>query len=379
MTPYRFLKETRVLLPKLWCPEPGGFILRRIRYIIIPDRAPIVWRFDLGTRRVQNTRAVKNPIGEAMNIETWPGLPLEAWSETHATLHLWTQIVGKVQLVQSPWVNHSWHTALQVTARGLSTYPVPHGTRVFQIAFDFIEHRIIVQSSDDAAGGFRLEPQTVARFYSRLMDEINRLGLPVMIRTLPNEVVEAIPFDEDETHGSYDPEYANRFWRILVQADRIFKQFRARFIGKCSPVHFFWGAPDLAVTRFSGRRAPVHPGGIPNLPDWVTREAYSHEVSSCGFWAGGGPIPYPAFYSYAYPEPEGFSKAPVRPDEAFYSLELGEFILGYDVVRSAPSPDETLLDFLQTTYEAAAQLAKWDRAALEWNKGVEGSGRGGKL
>lgn len=297
--------------------------------------------------------------------EPWPSLPLEVWAETHETLHLWTQIVGKVRLAQSPWVNHAWHVPLYVTGRGLTTSPIPQGPRTFQIDFDFVTHRLILQSSDGGTGGFALEPQSVARFYARLMEEMGKLGLHVEIYGKPNEVPDPIPFDQDEIHRSYDPEYANRYWRVLVQADRVFKEFRARFIGKCSPVHFFWGAPDLAVTRFSGRPAPEHPGGIPNLPDWVTREAYSHEVSSCGFWAGGGPIPYAAFYSYAYPEPDGFAAAPVKPDAAFYSADLHEFILPYDAVRQSESPDRTLLDFLQSTYEAAANLAQWDRASLE--------------
>ncbi len=304
-------------------------------------------------------------IQTASHTETWPSLPLEAWSDTYATLHLWTQIVGKIRLVQSPWLNHSWHVTLYVTARGLTTSPIPYGTRTFQIDFDFIAHQLTIQSSDGGTGGFPLQPQSVAAFYTRLMAEMDRLLLHVSMRVKPSEVVDPLPFDQDETHCAYDPEYATRFWQILVQADRVFKQFRARFIGKCSPVHFFWGAPDLAVTRFSGRPAPVHPGGIPGLPDWVTREAYSHEVSSCGFWAGGGPIPYPAFYSYAYPEPAGFAEAPVEPAAAFYSTDLREFILPYDAVRQAESPDDILLTFLQTTYEAAARLGKWDRALLE--------------
>jgi hypothetical protein len=302
---------------------------------------------------------------EESGVEIWPALPLDSWSETCATLHMWTQIVGKIRLVHSPWVNHSWHAALYVTATGLSTSPIPYDDRIFEIDFDFITHRITVQSSDGRTGGFGLEPQSVAAFYARLVEEMRRLDLRVAIRKTPNEVVDPIPFDRDEVHRAYDPIYANRFWRILLQADRVMKRFRAEFIGKCSPVHFFWGAQDLAVTRFSGRRAPEHPGGIPNLPDWVTREAYSHEVSSCGFWPGGGPIPYPAFYSYAYPEPAGFGEAPVRPAEAFYSADLREFVLPYDVVRNAPLRDEALLDFLRTTYEAAAGLAGWDRASLE--------------
>jgi hypothetical protein len=297
--------------------------------------------------------------------ERWPSLPLEAWSDTCATMHMWTQIVGKIRLAQCPWVNHSWHVTLYVTARGLTTLPIPYGTRTFQIDFDFIDHLLTIQSSDGGMGSFPLQPQSVAVFYARLMAEMGKLDLHVDIHKKPNEIPDAVPFDQDESHAAYDREYANRFWRILVQADQAFKEFRARFIGKCSPVHFFWGAPDLAVTRFSGRRAPEHPGGIPNLPDWVTREAYSHEVSSCGFWPGGGPIPYPAFYSYAYPEPVGFSKAPFKPDAAFYSSDLREFILPYDIVRQSKSPDDTLLDFLQTTYEAAANLAQWDRASLE--------------
>jgi len=297
--------------------------------------------------------------------EVWPTLCLKAWSDTYATLHLWTQIVGKIRLVQSPWVNHSWHATLYVTSRGLTTGPIPHGNRIFQINFDFIDHELTVESSNGFSGRVALQPQSVATFYASLMVEMEKLGLHVDIYRLPNEVPDPIPFDEDETHRAYDREYVNRFWRILVQADRIFKVFRAPFIGKCSPVHFFWGAADLAVTRFSGRRAPQHPGGIPNLPDWVTREAYSEEVSSCGFWPGGGPISYAAFYSYAYPEPPNFAAASVEPGGAFYSNDLHEFILPYDTVRESGSPDETLLQFLQTTYAAAANLSKWDRGSLE--------------
>jgi hypothetical protein len=299
------------------------------------------------------------------HASAWPDIPLAAWKDTCATLHLWTQIVGKVRLAQTAWVNHSWHVTLYVTARGLTTSPIPHGARTFQIDFDFIAHRLSVQASDGAAGGFPLAPQSVAAFYRRLMQELARLGLGVRIHPRPNEIPDAVRFDQDEAHAVYDPEYAQRFWRALVQADRVFKAFRARFLGKCSPVHFFWGAPDLAVTRFSGRRAPEHPGGIPNLPDGVTREAYSHEVSSCGFWPGGGAIDYPAFYSYAYPEPPGFAAAALQPAAAFYSTDLREFILPYDEVRRADSPDQTLLTFLQSSYEAAANLAKWDRKSLE--------------
>jgi hypothetical protein len=301
----------------------------------------------------------------ALRSQAWPPLPLEAWSDTCATLHMWTQIVGKVRLAQSSWINHSWHVTLYLTARGLSTSPIPYGIRTFQVDFDFIDHRVVIQASDGGIAGFALQPQSVAAFYRRLMEEMGKLDLRVDIHKRPNEVPHPIRFDYDDVHRAYDREYANRFWQALVQADRVFKAFRGRFIGKCSPVHFFWGAPDLAVTRFSGRRAPEHPGGIPNLPDRVTREAYSHEVSSCGFWPGGGSVPYAAFYSYAYPEPGGFPDAHVRPDAAFYSHELREFILPYDVVREAESPDDTLLDFLQTTYEAAANLGRWDRSSLE--------------
>jgi hypothetical protein len=275
---------------------------------------------------------------------------------------MWAQIVGKIRLAHSPWLNHSWHATLYVTSKGLTTSPIPDRDRTFQIDFDFLSHQLTIQSSDGGSSALPLEPQSVAAFHGRLMEELGRLGLPSNINMRPNEIPSPIRFDEDESHRSYDREHANKFWRILVQADRVMKEFRARFIGKCSPVHLFWGALDLAVTRFSGRKAPQHPGGVPNLPDWVTREAYSHEVSSCGFWPGGGAVSYPAFYSYAYPEPPGFSDAAVRPHTAFYSADLHEFILPYDAVRQSAFPDETLLDFLQTTYEA---LANWDRASLE--------------
>jgi len=299
--------------------------------------------------------------------QAWPALPLEAWGESCATLHMWTQIVGKIRLRESAPINHGWHSTLYVTSRGLTTSPIPHGPGTFQIDFDFIDHMLVLQVSDGQVARVALEPQTTAAFYRRVMDTLGALGIDIHIYAKPNEVVEAIPFDRDEVHRTYDPEYVNRFWRVLVQSDRVFKQFRSRFIGKCSAVHLFWGALDLAVTRFSGRRAPQHPGGVPNLPDRVTREAYSHEVSSCGFWAGssGGAVPYPAFYAYAYPEPGAFGEARVSPSQAFYSAELREFILPYDAVRTAADPDDMLLGFLQSTYEAAADLAAWDRAALE--------------
>ena len=297
--------------------------------------------------------------------DAWPDLPFAAWQDTFATLHLWTQIVGKIRLVKSPWLNHSWHTTLYVTSRGLTTSPIPDGARTFELEFDFTSHRLELRSSNGRRQEVPLRPQSVAEFHTLVMDALRRLDIDVRITRKPSEVVDPIPFAEDKTHRSYDAEYANRFWRALVQADRVFKIFRTRFIGKASPVHFFWGAGDLAVTRFSGRRAHEHPGGSPNLPDWVTREAYSHEVSSCGFWPGGGAIDYPAFYSYAYPPPAGFAEARVAPEGAFFSKDYGEFILPYERVARAASPDETLLEFLQSTYEAAATLGAWDRSALE--------------
>ena len=298
-------------------------------------------------------------------LEAWPPLPLSAWQETQVTLHMWTQIVGKLRLAQTPWVNHSWHVTLYVTSRGLTTSPIPYATRTFEVDFDFIDHQLLIRTSTGATRTIPLRPRSVADFYAAVMTALHELGLDVHIRPRPNEVQEAIPFPEDHVHAAYDADAANRFWRVLVQSDRVLKQFRARFIGKCSPVHFFWGSFDLAVTRFSGRPAPPHPGGVPNFPDWVAREAYSHEVSSCGFWPGGGPMPMPVYYAYAYPEPPGFSAASVAPEGAFYSPEMREFVLPYDTVRTAASPDDALLAFLQTTYEAAANLGGWDRAALE--------------
>jgi len=294
------------------------------------------------------------------NAETWPSLPLEEWKDTYATLHMWAQIVGKIRLVQSPLVNHWWQVPLYVSARGLTTSPIPYEARTFEIEFDFIDHQLRVTTSDGIKKTLALAPRSVADFYRELMRTLSSLGIEVEIRVKPDEVPDPIPFAEDETHAAYDPEYANRFWRILVQADRVFKEFRSRFIGKCSPVHFFWGSFDLAVTRFSGRRAPEREGA-----DSITREAYSHEVISHGFWPGSGNVKAPAFYSYAAPEPAGFPQAPIRPESAFYNPETSGFILYYDDVRQADSPDETLMDFLQSTYEAGANLAKWDRASLE--------------
>lgn len=301
-----------------------------------------------------------------VNANQWPALPFPEWKDTYATLHMWTQIVGKIRLVQTPWINHSWHTTLYVTSRGLTTSPIPYETRTFQIDFDFIDHKLLVQASDGGVRTMALAPRSVADFYQELFAKLAELNIDVKIHATPNEVVNAIPFERDHEHAAYAPDYADRFRRALVQADRVFKRFRARFVGKCSPVHFFWGSFDLAVTRFSGRSAPEHPGGVPHLPDWVTREAYSHEVSSCGFWPGSDQLPQAVFYAYAYPEPDGFRTAKVGPGGAAYNPELREFIFPYDAVRQSAAPDAALLEFLQSSYEAAADLGAWDRSTLEW-------------
>ena len=295
----------------------------------------------------------------------WPVLSYEQWRDTQATLHRWTQIVGKIRLAQTPWVNHSWHVPLYLTARGLTTTPIAYGSRIFEIEFDFIDHQLRIQTTEGRTETLRLAPRTVADFYRELFARLQSLGLEISIRAMPNEIPDAVPLDQDREHSAYDQEQVTRFWQALTQADRVLKVFRSRFIGKCSPVHFFWGSFDLAVTRFSGRRAPPHPGGVPNLPDWVAREAYSHEVSSCGFWPGGDALPHPVFYAYAYPEPEGFKSATVGPAGARYDPTLGEFLLPYDDVRQSPSPDVAVLEFLQTSYQAAADLGGWDRPALE--------------
>ena len=302
--------------------------------------------------------------------EAWPDLPYAAWKETCATLHLWTQIVGKVRLALTPWLNHSWHVPLYVTARGLTTLLIHYGQRSFEIAFDFNEHVLDIMTSDGARRRIALEPQTVADFYGVVISALTELDIPVWISELPCEIPGAVPFSRDRAHAAYDAEYAQRFWRVLLQADRVLKQFRTGFIGKCSPVHFFWGSFDLAVTRFSGREAPPHPGGAPGLADVVMREAYSHEVSSAGFWPGGGGVDHAAFYSYAYPVPDGFKTLAVQPEAAFFSESLGEFLLPYDAVRAAPDPDTALLAFLQSTYEAAAGAGGWDRIALECAPGL---------
>jgi Family of unknown function (DUF5996) len=304
-------------------------------------------------------------FSEADRAQFWPALPFMEWRSTAETLHLWTQIVGKFRLALTPWINHSWHVTLYLTSRGLTTSPIPHGLHSFEIRFDFISHDLRILKSDGALRVLPLRPQSVAAFYREVRQALDELQLPVKIDLLPNEIIDPIPFDRDETHRAYDPGQANGFWRVLLQSDRVLKKFRSRFCGKCSPVHFFWGSFDLAVTRFSGRPAPVHPGGIPHLPDVVTREAYAREVSSVGFWPGNAASPTPLYYSYAYPEPPGFAEAKVQPAAASYYASLHEFVLPYDAVRTAPSPDAMLLDFAQSAYDAASLLGKWDRTAFE--------------
>ncbi len=296
-------------------------------------------------------------------MERWPPLRYDDWADTAQTLHMWMQVVGKVRLAQSPPVNHWWHVALYVTTRGLSTAAVPGGDGTFEIEFDFIDHRLRIVTTEGRSHEFKLEPMSVAEFYARVMKALADLDVSVAINPVPSEVAEPIAFEQDTVHHSYDPDAAARFWRVLIGACQIFSAFRSDFLGKVSPVHFFWGAMDLAMTRFSGREAPLHPGA-PGLPLRVVREAYSHEVCSAGFWPGGGGFDA-AFYAYAYPEPAGFAEAPVRPAEAFYSTDLREFVLPYEAVRTSTSPEATLRAFLDSTYEAAANLGKWDRAALE--------------
>ena len=297
---------------------------------------------------------------QPISSSLWPELPLEAWKDTYATLHMWTQIVGKVRLALSPRINHWWEVPLYVTSSGLTTSPIPYDSRIFEIQFDFIHHRLLIRTSHDTERVMALEARSVADFYKQFMHCLDSLDIHVKIWKMPVEIPNPIAFDQDTQHASYDPEYANRFWRILVSTDEIFKEFRSRFIGKSSPVHFFWGSFDLAVTRFSGRRAPPRDGADP-----VTQEAYSHEVISAGFWPGGGDIKGPAFYAYAAPEPAGFAEARVGPSKAFYHLQMREFLLMYDEVRSASEPKAELLEFLQSTYEAGANLGKWNREELE--------------
>ena len=292
--------------------------------------------------------------------DLWPALPLDAWQDTYATLHMWTQIAGKVRLALSPRLNHWWEVPLYVNSRGLTTSPIPYGTGIFEIQFDFMQHKLFIDTSSGSERVIALEPKSVAEFYREFKSALQSLGINIKIWRMPVEIANPIPFDQDTQHASYDPEYANRFWRILLCCDSIFKEFRCGFVGKSSPSHFFWGSFDLAVTRFSGRRAPDRPGA-----DVITKEAYSHEVISAGFWPGGGEIKGAAFYTYAAPEPSGFAEARVRPTRAFYHSGLHEFLLMYDEVRLSPSPKSALLDFLQSTYDAGANLAHWNRGDLE--------------
>jgi hypothetical protein len=291
--------------------------------------------------------------------EIWPALPLEAWEATRATLHMWTQIVGKIRLALAPPINHWWHVPFYVSTRGLTTSPIPYKGETFEIVFDLIGHTLLIEKSNGTTTTLRLAPKSVAGFYFEVMDALSSLGITVKIWTTPAEVPNPVPFEQDHSHASYDPHYAHRFWRVLLAVDGVLKEFRGGFIGKASPVHFFWGSFDLAATRFSGRRAPERPGA-----DRITREAYSHELSSVGWWPGDARLPTPSFYAYAAPEPAGFANATVRP-LASYNRTLSEFLLSYDEVRSAASPSAALLDFCESTYQAAATLGQWDRAELE--------------
>jgi Family of unknown function (DUF5996) len=301
---------------------------------------------------------------KVLHARNLPSLPFDSWKDTQATLHMWTQVVGKIRLALTPLVNHWWNVPLYVTARGLTTSPMPYGDCTLEILFDFIDHRLAIETSDARRVTLALRPQTVAAFYDELMRSLSQLEMPVKIWTMPQEVPDPIPFERDTVHASYNADAAHKFWEILVWADSVMKDFRASFLGKASPVHFFWGSFDLAVTRFSGRTAPPRPGADP-----VTQEAYSHEVSSAGFWPGGGDIKGPAFYSYAAPEPQGFFAAPVKPKAAYYHPDMKEFLLLYDDIRTTEAPERQLLDFFQATYDAAATLGKWDRAALERRQG----------
>lgn len=295
--------------------------------------------------------------------ETWPALPQAAWSDTCATLQLWMQIVGKVRMALTPPINHCWNVTLYPTIRGVTTSPMAYGNLIVQIDFDFLDHVLVIEAGAGRRRQIPLRPMTVATFYDRLMAELASIGAPVRIWPVPCEVANPIPFERDDKHHAYDAEYAQRFSRVLLQVARVFAVFRARFRGKVSPIHLFWGALDLACTRFSGRTAPVHPS-MPGLPDRVTRDAYSHEVSSCGFWPGA-PGMDAMFYSYAYPEPPGYRDAPIAPDYASFDKNLGEFVMPYEAMRASADPDVALLEFLQGTYEAAADCAHWDRATLE--------------
>ncbi len=349
---------------------------------LLVSRAPSVFAEDGTLSDPQIQRAARRlpprlhglrretPMTATAPHDAWPALPYAAWRDTCATLHLWTQVVGKIRLAQTPWLNHSWHVPLYVTARGLGTSPIPHGSRFLELSFDFIDHALDIATSDGARRRIALRPRTVADFHRSVMAALDELGLPVRIDERPCEIPAAIPFSQDRTHAAYDAAYAHSFWRALLQIDRVLKKFRTGFIGKSSPVHFFWGSFDIAVTRFSGRTAPPHPGGAPGVADAVMREAYSHEVSSAGFWPGGGGIDFPAFYSYAYPTPDGFEDAPVRPAPPPSTPRSASSCSPTTPSAPPPTPDSFLLSFLQSTYEAAADTAGWDRAALDCAPGL---------
>jgi hypothetical protein len=296
----------------------------------------------------------------ANNSPAWPELAFEDLKDMLETVQLWAQIVGKIRLTKTPWINHGWHVTLYVSARGLTTGSIPYENGNFQIDFDFISHELMVSASSGRTEKLSLQPRTVADFYRELFEKLDLMGIDVVIHAKPNEIDPAIPFAQDEQHQTYDPVQMNLYWQALVKINAVFTRFRAEFTGKCSPVHLFWGAFDLAVTRFSGREAPLHPGGAPNMPDRIMQEAYSHEVSSAGFWGGGATFPHPAFYAYCYPTPAEFGKQTVEPPEAFYSNEMGEFFLLYENVQRSENPEAMLLQFLRSTYNAAAKTANWD-------------------
>lgn len=303
---------------------------------------------------------------QSSNRGAWPALPYGEWRETCETLHRWSQIVGKTRLALEPMLNHWWEVPFYLSARGFTTSAMPYGVgELLEVEFDFLDHQLVFRTSEGAHRTLALTARSVADFYAEYRQTLDSLGVGAKIWPVPVELPDALPFADDQVHASYDPEMAQRFWRVLIQVDRVFKIFRGRYVGKSSPVHLFWGALDLAVSRFSGRPAPAHPGGMPNVGDWVMREGYSHEVSSAGFWPGNEMVPEPVFYSYVYPTPAGFADAPLRPSAAYYHQQMGEFVLPYEAVRTAPDPEAAILDFLQSTYEAAANTAGWDRKALE--------------
>jgi hypothetical protein len=310
------------------------------------------------------TKATPENTPSLVLTDAWPTLPWTEWQDTVTTLQLWLQIVGKIRMALAPKTNHWWHVTLYPTSRGLTTSPMPYGQRFIQIDFDFLSHQLLFQTSEGRQENLALKPMSVAEFYSQVLGTMDGLGMPIKIRPMPEEMPDPIPFDQDYQHNAYDAVYVTRFHQVLLQTSRVFTEFRAQFLGKVSPVHFFWGAMDLAVTRFSGSLAPKH-DRVPNIADHVVQSAYSHEVSSCGFWPGGPLLPEPIFYAYAFPAPIGFAEAQVRPAEAQFNPALGEFVLPYEAVRTAQNPDQTLMDFLQDTYAAAADLGHWDRQVLE--------------